>query len=203
MNRFLGTFSLLISFALLTACASDSRVQSKRDINLNISRYQSYNFSSRTEIENPDLPATLELYFSAAVEQKMLSRGFVRSDMPDILINVSVDVEDVSAPPTKGLNCPRYDDFFGRRVADSYAGEGRRPMCMYTEGSIEVEMVNEELITLFKGVSRVRMDENDRGDSLARSVQGDVGVMFGDRSRVPVVGLWPASGPVSGVGGSY
>jgi hypothetical protein len=190
MTVFLRVFLLLINFTLIVACTSNPRVQSSLNPNLNISRYKTYNFSSRTEIENPDLPGTLELYFSAAVEQKMLSKGFVRSDMPDILINVSVDVEDVSAPPARGLNCPRYNDYFSRRIADRYAGEGRRPMCIYTEGSIVVEMVNEELsLTLFKGVSRVRMDENDRGDSLARSVVGDVVVMFGPPPH-RVVGWW-------------
>jgi hypothetical protein len=191
MSVFLRVFLLLINFALIVACTSNPRVQSNRDANLNISRYKTYNFSSRTDIENPDLPGTLELYFSAAVERQMLLMGLVKSDMPDILINVSVDIEDVSSAPVRGLNCPRYDDYYSQRVADRYAGEGRRPMCIYTEGSIVVEMFNEELSrTLFKGVSRVRMDENDRGDSLARSVVGDVVVMFGDRSRAPVVGWW-------------
>jgi hypothetical protein len=197
MSEFSRKFLLLISFALIMACASNPRVQSKVDDSLDFSVYETYNFGTRTEIENPDLPGTLELYFSAAVERQLLLKGLVRSDEPDILINVSVDVEDVSAPPVRGLNCPRYDDYFSRRVADSYAGEGRRPMCIYTEGSIVIELVDVELNrTIGEGTSRVRMDERDRGASLVRSVSNDVAEMFGE---TPVRG----GNPVTGMGSVF
>jgi len=197
MSEFSRKFLLLISFALIMACASNPRVQSKVDDSLDFSVYETYNFGTRTEIENPDLPGTLELYFSAAVERQLLLKGLVRSDEPDILINVSVDVEDVSAAPVRGLNCPRYDDYFSRRVADSYAGEGRRPMCIYTEGSIVIELVDVELNrTIGEGTSRVRMDERDRGASLVRSVSNDVAEMFGE---TPVRG----GNPVTGMGSVF
>lgn len=184
---------LLTSSALMMACTSNPRVQSKVDDSIDFSAYETYNFGTRTEIENPDLPGTLELYFSAAVERQLLLRGLERSDEPDILINVLVDVEDVSAPPKRALNCPRYDDYFSLRVADSYAGEGRRPMCIYTEGSIVVELVDPELNrTIAEGTSRVRMDEKDRGARLVRSVSNDVTEMFGEtpvRGGNPVTGM--------------
>jgi hypothetical protein len=197
MSEFSRKFLLLISFALIMACASNPRVQSKVDDSLDFSVYETYNFGTRTEIENPDLPDTLELYFSAAVERQLLLKGLVRSDEPDILINVSVDVEDVSAAPVRANNCPRYDDYFSRRVADSYAGEGRRPMCIYTEGSIVIELVDVELNrTIGEGTSRVRMDERDRGASLVRSVSNDVAEMFGE---TPVRG----GNPVTGMGSVF
>ena len=197
MSEFSRKILLLISFALIMACASNPRVQSKVDDSLDFSVYETYNFGTRTEIENPDLPGTLELYFSAAVERQLLLKGLVRSDEPDILINVSVDVEDVSAAPVRANNCPRYDDYFSRRVADSYAGEGRRPMCIYTEGSIVIELVDVELNrTIGEGTSRVRMDERDRGASLVRSVSNDVAEMFGE---TPVRG----GNPVTGMGSVF
>jgi len=52
---------LLITFSIMTACTSIPRVQSSHDDSLDMSVYETYNFSSRTEIENPDLPDTLEL----------------------------------------------------------------------------------------------------------------------------------------------
>jgi hypothetical protein len=193
MKVFLGVFLLLINFTLIVACTSNPRVQSNRDDSLDFSVYETYNFGSRTEIENPDLSGTLELFFSAAVERQLLLKGLVKSDKPDILINVSVDIEDASAPPVRANNCPRYADYYSRRVADRYAGEGRRPMCIYTEGSIVVELVDVELNrTVGKGVSRVRMDEKDRGASLVQSVANDVAEMFGEtpvRDGNPVSGM--------------
>lgn len=192
-TEFSGKLFLLISSALIMACTPNPRVQSKVDESIDFSIYETYNFSTRTEIEDPDLPGTLELYFSAAVERQLLLRGLERSDDPDILIGVSVDVEDASAPPKRGLNCPRYDDYYSRRVADSYAGEGRRPMCIYTEGLIVVELVDAELNRkIAEGTSRVRMDERDRGARLARSVSNDVAEMFGEspvRGGNPVTGM--------------
>ena len=193
MNDFTRVFLLLITFVLIAACTSNPRVQSKYDDSLDFSVYETYNFGSRTEIENPDLSGTLELFFSAAVERQLLLKGLVKSDKPDILINVSVDIEDASAPPVRANNCPRYDDYYSLRVADRYAGEGRRPMCIYTEGSIVVELVDVELNrTVGEGVSRVRMDEKDRGASLVQSVANDVAEMFGEtpvRDGNPVSGM--------------
>lgn len=181
MNECKKVFLLFFTFVLITACASNPRVQSNYDDSLDFSNYETYNFSSRTEIENPDLTGDLELYFSAAVEQQMILRGLMRSDIPDILINVSVNIEDVSAAPVRANNCPRYGDYYSRRVADSYAGTGRRPMCIYSEGSIKVDMVDAKLNrTIWEGVSHVRIDEKDRGAGLVLSVVDDVATMFDD-----------------------
>ena len=188
---------LLITFALVAACTSNSRVQSSHDDSLDISVYETYNFSTHTEIESNDLPGTLELYFNEALEKQLLSKGLVKSDEPDILINVSVDLEEVTSPPVRANNCPRYNDYYSRRIADSYDGKGRRPMCVYTEGSIVVELVDlEQNRTIGEGVSRVRMDEKDRGASLVQSVMEDVAEMFGE---TPV----RDGNPVSGIGGIY
>lgn len=183
MNQFTRIFLLLITFSMITACTLNPRVQANHDDGLVLSDYQTYNFSSRTEIEKPDQSEELELYFTAAVEKQLLTQGLVRSDTPDVLINVSVDLEDKSAPPIKGNNCPRYVDYYSQNRADNYDGAGRRPMCIYKEGSIKIDMVNTELNrTIFAGVSRLRLDEKDRGRRLALYAVADVATMFGDSS---------------------
>ena len=72
MNRFSGISSLLISLALLTACTSNPRVQSDFDDSVDFSQYKTFNFGSQTEILNPD-----------------------------VLFDVSVDVEDKTQAPSK------------------------------------------------------------------------------------------------------
>ena len=70
-------------------------------------------------------------------------------------------------------------------------------MCIYTEGSIVIELVDVELNrTIGEGTSRVRMDERDRGASLVRSVSNDVAEMFGE---TPVRG----GNPVTGMGSVF
>ena len=179
MTRLFGLMLFLLAPALMVACTSNPRVQSDYDDNLDFSLYRTFDFSSRTEIEDPDLAGDLELYFSAVVMQQLQARGLVRSDEPEILINVSVNVEDVSRAPVQGRNCPRYEDYNSRRRADGYTGEGRRPMCIYTEGSIEIDMRDVgQNHTVWEGVSRVRLDKDDRGIALLRSVANDVATMF-------------------------
>lgn len=183
MNEKLKDFLLLITFALLTACTSNPRVQSDFDESVGFSQYITFGFESRAEIEDPDLAGNLELYFSAAVMQELQAKGLVRSVDPDILINVSVELEDVSRPPVQANNCPGYDDYYGRRVADDFTGEGRRPMCIYKEGSVAVELMDVgRNQAVMEGFSLVRLDESDRGDALLQSVVDDVATMFGRSS---------------------
>ncbi len=170
----------LVALTLLAGCASNPRVQSNYDGDLDSGQYETFGFSSRTEIEDPDLAGYLELYFVAAVMQELGARGLERSDDPDILVNVSVDLEAASRPPVRGTNCPKYEDYYSRRAADGFAGEGRRPMCIYREGSIVVVLTDvAQIQRIMDGVSRVRLDENDKGNVLLMSVSYDVATMFG------------------------
>jgi hypothetical protein len=190
MNRFSGTFSLVICFALLTACASNPRVQSHYDTSVDFSEYRTYNFSKQIETENPDFPELLESQFSAAVEQQMLLRGYTKSDNPDVLIRVTIDVENKSSAP-KGRNCPRYGDYRNRGCVQNQPRSsgssnyqpvgGRRTVCKYTEGSIKVDMIDvEQKRTIWTSVSLVRIDENERNLILAQCIINDASMMLGN-----------------------
>ena len=85
----------MVTITLMAACTSSPGVQSDYDGDLDFGQYQTFDFSSGTEIVGADLAGNLELYYSAAVMRELRAEGLVRSDDPDILINVSVDVEDV------------------------------------------------------------------------------------------------------------
>jgi hypothetical protein len=171
----------LVALLSLVACTTSPRVQSDYDDSLDFGQYRTFDFSNRTEIEKPDLTGDLELYFSAAVIRELRAKGLVHSDDPDILVNVSVNIEDVTRPPVRGTNCPKYDDYYSRRFADSFSGEGRRPMCIYADGSITLELTDvAQNQPIMEGVSRVRLDKNDRGNNLLLSVSYDVATMFGE-----------------------
>lgn len=163
----------LITLLLVTACASSPRIQSDFKKDLDFSQHQTYNFSNVTAIENPDFPDLMGLLFSAAIEEQMLSRGYVMSDNPDILINVSVDLVDKQRAPNQAGNCPNYGDFYSRKPTKYYQYSGRpqgrlaesRPtFCDYSEGTIKIDMVDAKLKRMvWQGVSSVRIDEKERG----------------------------------------
>ncbi len=89
----------LAVLTLLAACTSNPRVQSNFHDSVDFGAYKTYDFRGHTEVENTDLSGTLEMYFTAAVAQQLLMKGLTKSDNPDILINVRVDIEDVSRAP--------------------------------------------------------------------------------------------------------
>jgi hypothetical protein len=171
----------LLALAVMAACTTNPRIQSDYDGELDFGQYKTFDFGNRAELDAPGLAGELELYFAATVMRVLKGKGLVRADDPDILINVSINVEDVSRPPVRGTNCPKYEDYYSRRFADSFSGEGRRPMCIYTQGSIAVELTDvAQNQAIMEGVSRVRLDKNDRSADLLLSVSYDVATMFGD-----------------------
>ncbi len=181
---------LLVVLALMAACTSNPRVQSDYNSDLDLGQYKTFDFSSSTEIEDPDLTGTLELYFSAAIMQKLFAMGLVQSDDPDILINVSADIEDVRQPANYGNStCPRYENYYSYRGYSSpesrgggYDYKNRPKFCIFSQGSIVVNMVDVELNReMWEGVSLVRLNEKrDRGARLLVSVSYDVAEMFGE-----------------------
>ena len=181
MNRLSKVLLPVVALTVASACTSNPRVQSDFSDGIDFSAYKTYDFGGRMEAVNTDLPATLEMYFMAAVAQQLLMKGLTRSDTPDILINVRVDIEDVSRAPVIANNCPSYEDYNSRKLATIHPGKGRRPMCIYSEGTVDVALVDVEPgVQIMKGVSRVRLDNDDRGDALLLSVTYDVATMFGE-----------------------
>jgi len=183
MVSLLRVIVLLITFMLVTACASNARVQSDFENGLDFSQYDTYNFRKPAVIENPAFTQFLGQSFRSAIEPQMLVRGIAKSDNPDVLINVTVDVEDISRAPAHN-SCPSYGDYYSRYLGKNLgSGGGDTPFCRYTEGTIKIDMVDvEQERTIWKGVSRVRIDKREQGQNftLQRYIIADVGVMFED-----------------------
>ena len=161
---------------------------------MDFSQYQTFNFGSQTEILDPDFHDLMGLTFSAAIEEQMRSRGYVKSDNPDVLINVSVDVEDKTQAPSATSGCPSYSiKKSSVAIVNSYYidGKGRGTFCRYTEGLIKIDMVDLKLNrTIWEGVSFVLIDERERGVFLNSFIVGDVDTVFEGSpfsARLPVV----------------
>ncbi|KAA9130530.1 DUF4136 domain-containing protein [Marinihelvus fidelis] len=188
MTKLIKVMLPIAACAWMTACTSTSRIQSDYQDELQISQHKTYGFKSRAEFRDADLVSELELYVSAAVVQELRAAGLVESDNPDILIDVSAELEEVTrAPMADGVGngiCPSYEDYFSRWYNFSYGGttgESRSPVCKYADGQFSVELLDaKQDQSIMKGVSLVRLDENDRGERLLLSASYDVATMFGD-----------------------
>lgn len=184
MTRLIRIVLPLAAFTLITACANTARIQSDYHGDLEISQHKSFGLLGPAELESTDRANLLELYASAAVVQELRARGLVESDKPDILINVSAELEDVTRPPLENGICPSYEDYHSRWFNFEYGGttgESRRPVCNYADGQFTVELLDAAGgQPIMKGVSRVRLDENDKDGRLLLSVSYDVATMFGE-----------------------
>jgi len=190
MPVFLRIFLLHTTFALVTACASETRVRSDYDTSVDFEQLRTFNFSSPTESANPDFPERLRLYFSAAIEQQMLDRGYSRSEEPDILINVAEDLKDKTSAPKKAKRtwnlpysattaCPDSGDYNGQ-IARSASATGSLPiLCRFKAGPIKVEMTaGHPRRPMWTGTLLVRIDANERFAYLMQNIVNDTALLF-------------------------
>ena len=210
MNAYLRLILLVIIVAVVTACASESRVQISYDDHANFSGYQTYNFNGPTEIENPDFPGFVRLQYSAAIEQQMDKRGYSKADNPDILINVSVDLKDMTSvpknlvlrprmpnvPPRPSTACPNSGGYNGNGIRFASSNGSLSTFCEFKQGSVSVDMVGMDLNrTIWVGTLLVRIAENERPVYLAQNIVNDTNLLF---ENSPFLVRQQIAGPLGG-----
>jgi hypothetical protein len=132
---------LFISTVLLVGCASTGpRVTSNINPNTDFSGFATYNFMQPLGTDRPGgIQTPLSTRLISALGREMESRGYRRSDSPDLLVNVFVNTErrmDVRQVPTTttfhGYRSNRYSTWGG------YHTEVRE----YTKGTLAVDLVD-------------------------------------------------------------
>lgn len=184
MNRFLKVISLLITFALMTACASTTNIKSDYDHSVDFSQYKTYGYYSPMGIENPNYSSLLGQMFRDAIDAQMLAKGYVKSNNPDLLFNVSARLEDktrVTTTSNPGMY-GGYGGYYGYRggMYDPWGGYGygtSTHVSQYTEGTINIDMVDPRLKRmLWEGVAIGKVQ--DKNDNLREDVMNGVAEMF-------------------------
>jgi hypothetical protein len=127
---------LLLLFAL--ASCSSVRVYSDYDKNANFSQYKTYAYQKsgidKAEISDLDKKRILK-----AIDQQMLSKGFTKSDTPDLLVNIftkereQVDVNQFSAGYGYGWGFGWNPFFFGGNTTN---------VNRYTEGTLFIDLID-------------------------------------------------------------
>ena len=87
-------FTILVTLALITACSTPIKIHSDYDHSIDFSEYKTYGYFSPMGIENPNYSSLMGQMFRDAIDAQMKPRGYVLSDNPDILINVSAKLQD-------------------------------------------------------------------------------------------------------------
>jgi hypothetical protein len=94
-RRLKGTRILLPGLAaiLLAACASGLSVRSDEDPSANFAAYQTWDFFEQLGIEGGYNSPVYGEHFRAAISREMNQRGYRRSSEPDLLVNVTIQVD--------------------------------------------------------------------------------------------------------------
>jgi len=184
MNRILKIFTVLISTMLITACGSTTKIHSDYDHSIDFSQYKTYAYYSPMGIENPNYSSLLGQMFRDAIDAQMLPRGYVKSNNPDILINVSARLEDKTQVRTTSDPMMYGGGYYGYRggMYDPWGGYGygtTTHVSQYTEGTVNVDMVDvKQKRMIWEGVAIGRVNEKEKNDELRNDIHTGVAEMF-------------------------
>ncbi len=182
MSKFFKITIMLISIMLITSCASGPIIQSDYDRTVDFSKYKTYGYFNPMGIENPNYSSLLGQMFRDAIDAQMQPRGYVRSDNPDLLINVSARLEDKTQVRT--YTDPMYGGYYGYRggLYAPWGGYGygtSTHVSQYTEGTVNIDMVDlAQKRMVWEGIAIGRVDEKKRNENLRQDIMDGVAEMF-------------------------
>jgi hypothetical protein len=165
------------------ACASKPTIESDYDHTIDFNKYKTYAFYNPMGIENPNYSSIYGSIFRDAIGKEMNSRGYKESDNPDLLINVSGNMKDKTKVTT--TSSPNYGGGYygyrgGRYGAWGGYGYGNSThVSNYTEGTINVDMVDRELKRMvWEGVAVGRVNEKNTSEETRANIYAGLQEMF-------------------------
>ena len=174
---------LTSAFILLASCASGPTIESDYDHTIDFSQYKTYAFFNPMGIENPNYSSIYGSIFRTAISNEMESRGYVKSDNPDLMINVSGRLEDKTKVTTTS------DPYMGggyygyrRGAYGTWGGYGygaQTHVSNYTEGTINVDLVDRvEKRMVWEGVAAGRVNDKNTPDETRANIHSGIKDMF-------------------------
>lgn len=170
---------LIGALALLTAgCASAPRITTNTNPAIDFASFDTYNFMPVLGTDRPNgVQTPLSAMLTSAMSREMSSRGYQRSDNPDLLINFFVnterrmDVRQVPAPSTfHGFRFNRYATWGGYRT------EVRQ----YTQGTLAIDLVDaRQKVLAWEGIAQQRLGSSaqqitqEQVDDVVRQVMAE------------------------------
>jgi len=181
--KFSRLLLIAATVALLAACASRPTIQSDYDPSVDFSQYKTYGFFNPMGIENPDYSSIYGSVFRDAIGKEMESRGYVVSDEPDILINVSGRLQDrTKVTTTSNPHMGRYYYGYRRGFYDPWTGYSygsTTHVSTYTEGTVNVDMVDRvQKRMVWEGVAVGRVKQGKTSEERRVAIYNGIREMF-------------------------
>jgi hypothetical protein len=158
--------AFVLCFAvILASCATGPNIRVDYDRSVDFSGYKTYGYFQPMSIESKNYTSLIGDHFREAIDREMTLRGYVKSENPDLLVNVSATFNDktrVSQTPAMhhnyyGYRRGFYDPWYGY----GYATETH--VSQYTEGTVNLDIVDPKLKRMvWEGVAIGTITEKKR-----------------------------------------
>jgi hypothetical protein len=184
MSKFFKAAVVLMTVLLLTGCATKTNIQSDYDRSVDFSKFKTYGYFSPMGIENANYSSLLGQMFRDAIDTQMKQRGYVLSDSPDLLLNVSATLEDKTKVSTYQDPMMHGGGYYGYRggMYDPWGGYGygtTTHVSQYTEGTVNVDMVDiAQKRMVWEGIAIGRVEEKKKNENLRQDIMDGVAEMF-------------------------
>jgi len=178
-----GLVSLATLALLVASCASKPTIETDYDHTVDFSQYKTYAFFNPMGIENPNYSSIYGSIFRSAISKEMESRGYTKSDNPDLLINVSGRLQDKTKVTTTA-DPYMAGNYYGYRrgMYGAWGGYGygtTTNVSTYTEGTVNVDMVDRvQKRMVWEGVAVGRVRENKTNEERRANIDAGIQEMF-------------------------
>jgi len=181
----------LLCAAIVAACAPSVNVRTDAAPDVDMGKYQTYNFFTTLGIEQEGAASLLGQHFRSAIGAQMDSRGYSPSDSPQLQVNVTASTDDkiwVNTYQDPYL----YGGYYGRRgFYDPYwgspmyfgGGTTRTTVSQYTQANIYIDLIDaSQHRMVWQGAASFTLTEKMQ-KNVADSVNRTVSEIF---SKYPV-----------------
>ena len=174
---------LAVAALLIASCASKPTIETDYDHSVDFSQYKTYAFFNPMGIENPNYSSIYGSIFRQAISREMESRGYVKSDNPDLLINVSGRLQEKTKVTTTSDPYMSGGYYGYRRGAyGAWGGYGygsQTHVSQYTEGTVNVDMVDRmQKRMVWEGVAVGRVNEKRTNEETRTNINNGILEMF-------------------------
>jgi len=183
LKGFLRFVFVTFAAVMLASCASGPKIETDYDHTIDFSKYKTYGFFNPMGIENRSYSSIYGSIFRDAIGKELESRGYLKSDNPDLMINVSGRLQDKTKVTTTS------DPYMGggyygyrRGHYGAWGGYGygtTTHVSNYTEGTVNVDMVDREAKRMiWEGVAVGRVNEKNTNEETRANIYSGIQEMF-------------------------
>ncbi len=114
--RLMHTVAAIATLALLAGCATQPQVRTLVDDSVDFTEYRTFDFVERAGTDPSDYTSTLTRHLRDAAARELESRGYLRAEDPDLLVNFHLHTRHetrVTERPSTRLYYGYHRNWFG------------------------------------------------------------------------------------------